>query len=58
MGEFIKRLEQYPADMPIGLCVGIGGELEILSVYSTDPGTPGARIDGKETLWIDLGDQE
>lgn len=58
VGELISRLRHFPSDMPVGLALDdAGGELEILSIYATAPGTPGSRIDGKETLWIDLGER-
>lgn len=50
VGELIDRLSQYPRDAPVGMNVGPGSNLEILSLYrATEP---------PEVVWFDLGEKE
>jgi hypothetical protein len=54
VGQLRERLRYLPSDMPIGIAEGSLSDMKILSLYETDPGKPCPRVDGKETLWIDV----
>lgn len=49
VGELIDRLSQYPRDAPVGMNVGPGSNLEILSLYRA--------TEKPQAIWFDLGEE-
>jgi len=54
VGQLRERLRYLPSDMPIGIAESSLSDMRILSLYETTPGKTEPRVDGKETLWIDV----